>query len=61
MHFWMKIMSGITKQTSWKKNLQKAIMNFSMLLNKYKKEDTEATKSAYRRQENCFRNDRKRS
>ena len=30
------------------KNLQQAIMNRSRLLNKYRKEKTEATKSAYK-------------
>ena len=31
------------------KNLQKAIMNRSMLLNRYRKEKTEATRCAYKR------------
>ena len=35
-----------------KKNLQKAIMNRCRLLNRYKKEKTEATRSAYKRQIN---------
>ena len=34
------------------KNLQKAIMNRSRLLNRYRKEKTEATRSAYKRQRN---------
>ena len=34
------------------KNLQKAIMNRSRLLNRYKKEKAEATRSAYNRQRN---------
>ena len=35
------------------KILQKAIMNCSRLLNRYRKEKTEATRSAYKRQRNC--------
>ena len=35
------------------KNLQKAIMNRSRLLNRYRKEKTEAARSAYNRQRNC--------
>ena len=34
------------------KNMLKAIMNRSLLLNRYRKEKTEATRSAYRRQRN---------
>ena len=34
------------------KNLKKAIMNRSRLLNRYRKEKTEATRSAYKRQKN---------
>ena len=34
------------------KILQKAIMNRSRLLNRYRKEKTEATRSAYKRQRN---------
>ena len=34
------------------KSLQKAIMNRSRLLNRYRKEKTEATRSAYNRQRN---------
>ena len=34
------------------KNLQKAIMNGSSLLNRYRVEETEATRSAYKRQIN---------
>ena len=36
------------------KNLQKAIMNRSRLLNRYRKEKTEAARSAYNRQRNVF-------
>ena len=34
------------------KNFQKAIMNLSTLLNRYRKEKTEATRFAYKRQKN---------
>ena len=36
------------------KILQKAIMNHSSLLNRYRKEKTEETRSAYKRQKNLF-------
>ena len=42
------------------KILQKAIMNRSKLLNRYRKEKTEATRSAYKRQRNfCVKLSRK--
>ena len=45
-------MSGIsiTKVNLWTKNLQKAIINRSRLLNRYRRGKTEGTRSGYKRQ-----------
>ena len=43
-------MPDITKVNLWTKNLQKAIISRSRLLNRYRKEKKEATRSAYERQ-----------